>query len=122
MNEEKVKKALGEFLRPEFMNRVDEIITFDPLPKEIFPDIVKISLKELKDGLAERDVALEYSSEVLDVLADKSYSAKFGARNIRRVVQKDIEDKVVEEMCLTDIIPQKITLSVSDGEIVIDVK
>ena len=122
LNEEKVKKALGEFLRPEFMNRVDEIITFDPLPKEIFPDIVKISLKELKDGLAERDVALEYSSEVLDVLADKSYSAEFGARNIRRVVQKDIEDKVVEEMCLTDIIPQKITISVSDGEIVIDVK
>ena len=122
LNEEKVKKALGEFLRPEFMNRVDEIITFDPLPKEIFPDIVKISLKELKDGLAERDVALEYSSEVLDVLADKSYSAEFGARNIRRVVQKDIEDKVVEEMCLTDIIPQKITISVSGGEIVIDVK
>jgi len=122
LNEEKVKKALGEFLRPEFMNRVDEIITFDPLPREIFPDIVKISLKELKDGLAERDVELEFSPEVLEVLADKSYSAEFGARNIRRVVQKDIEDKVVEEMCLTDIIPQKITIGVSDGEITIDVK
>ncbi|MBQ2881948.1 MAG: AAA family ATPase [Clostridia bacterium] len=122
LNEEKVKKALGEFLRPEFINRVDEIITFDPLPREIFPDIVKISLKELKEGLAERDVALEYSPEVLEVLADKSYSAEFGARNIRRVVQKDIEDKVVEEMCMTDIIPQKITIEVSDGEIIIDVK
>ncbi len=122
LNEEKVKKALGEFLRPEFINRVDEIITFDPLPREIFPDIVKISLKELKEGLAERDVALEYSPEVLEVLADKSYSAEFGARNIRRVVQKDIEDKVVEEMCMTDIIPQKITIGVSDGEITIEVK
>ena len=122
LNEEKVKKALGEFLRPEFINRVDEIITFDPLPREIFPDIVKISLKELKDGLAERDVTLEYTPEVLDVIADKSYSAEFGARNIRRVVQKDIEDKVVEEMCNTDIIPQKISISVSDGNIIIDVK
>ena len=122
LNEEKVKKALGEFLRPEFINRVDEIITFDPLPRDIFPDIVKISLKELKEGLAERDVTLEYSPEVLEILADKSYSAEFGARNIRRVVQKDIEDKVVEEMCMTDIIPQKITIGVSDGEITIEVK
>ncbi len=122
LNEEKVKKALGEFLRPEFINRVDEIITFDPLPRDIFPDIVKISLKELKEGLAERDVTLEYSPEVLEVLADKSYSAEFGARNIRRVVQKDIEDKVVEEMCMTDIIPQKITIGVSDGEITIEIK
>ena len=122
LNEEKVKKALGEFLRPEFLNRVDEIITFDPLPREIFPDIVKISLKELKDGLSEREVELEYSEEVLEVLSDKSYSAEFGARNIRRVVQKDIEDKVVEEMCNSDIIPQKISLGVSDGEITVDVK
>ena len=76
----------------------------------------------MKDGLAERDVTLEYTSEVLDILADKSYSAEFGARNIRRVVQKDIEDKVVEEMCNSDIIPQKISLGVSDGEITVDVK
>ena len=122
LNEEKVKKALGEFLRPEFINRVDEIITFDPLPKEIFSDIVRISLKELSEGLSERDVKLEYTEEVLEALADKSYSAEFGARNIRRVVQKEIEDRVVEEMCMTDIIPQSISISIENGEIKIEMK
>ena len=78
---------------------------------------------ELDADMAINEKVVEIvTKEVLELLADKSYSAEFGARNIRRVVQKDIEDKVVEEMCNTDIIPQKITIGTSDGEIVVDVK
>ncbi len=111
ISEEKTKKALSEFLRPEFINRVDEIIAFDPLPKTVFEDIVKIRLRELENGLRERDIALEYDAKVPQVIAEKSYSAEYGARNVRRVIQKDIEDKAVEQMCAADIVPTKVILS-----------
>ena len=112
---EKTKKALREFLRPEFLNRVDEIITFNPLGKELFADIVKIRLEELRSGLVEREIELVYDDAVLNVLADMSYSSEYGARNVRRIVQKEIEDKVVSVMCESDMIPKKITVS-ADGE------
>ena len=110
-----MRKALREFLRPEFLNRVDEIITFNPLGKELFADIVKIRLEELRSGLVEREIELVYDDAVLNVLADMSYSSEYGARNVRRIVQKEIEDKVVSVMCESDMIPKKITVS-ADGE------
>ena len=119
---EKTKKALREFLRPEFLNRVDEIITFNPLPKEIFPDIIRIRLNELSEGLRERDIILEYNDEILDILTEKSYSAEFGARNVRRVVQSEIEDKVVSKMCDSDMVPKKIVVSAKSGELKVEVE
>ena len=122
ISSEKTKKALREFLRPEFLNRVDEIITFKPLPKELFPDIIRIRLEELREGLAEREIEFVYSEDVLAVLTEKSYSAEFGARNVRRTVQKEIEDVVVSAMCDSDMVPKKITVSANNGELKVDVE
>ena len=119
---EKTKKALREFLRPEFLNRVDEIITFNPLEKDLFEDIVKIRLEELRVGLVEREIEFSYDKEVLAVLADMSYSSEYGARNVRRVVQKEIEDKVVSVMCESDMIPKKISVSVEDSKLRVEVE
>ncbi|MBE6897010.1 MAG: ATP-dependent Clp protease ATP-binding subunit, partial [Ruminococcaceae bacterium] len=119
---EKTKKALREFLRPEFLNRVDEIITFNPLEKDLFEDIVKIRLEELRAGLVEREIEFSYEKEVLSVLADMSYSSEYGARNVRRVVQKEIEDKVVSVMCESDMIPKKISVFADDSKLRVEVE
>ncbi len=119
---EKTKKALKEFLRPEFLNRIDEIITFNPLPKDLFCDIVKIRLEELKQGLAEREIDFVYDDTALSVLADMSYSSEYGARNVRRVVQKEIEDKVVSVMCQSDLVPRKISVFAENGNLKVEVE
>ena len=95
-NEEKTNKALSAFLRPEFMNRIDEIITFNSLTKEDFVRIAKIMLGELKASLSEKEISLEYTEEVPSLLAEKSFSVKYGARNLRRTIQTEIEDKASE--------------------------
>ena len=95
-NEEKTNKALSSFLRPEFINRIDEIITFNSLTKEDFVRIARIMLGELSASLSEKGIKLEYTDEVPALLADKSYSVKYGARNLRRTIQTEIEDKASE--------------------------
>ncbi len=117
LSEAKAKKALGEFLRPEFLNRVDEIIVFDPLGKELFPDIVKIYLQDLKDGFAEKEISFGYTEEALALLADKSYSREYGARNVRRVVQKEIEDRVVNAICDGNMTVSGVNVDAENGEI-----
>lgn len=91
-------KALREFLRPEFINRVDEVVYFNKLSEENFRSIAELMLKELRDGLAERAMTLTWDDSVLDYLTRKSYSAEFGARNLRRTIQKDIEDKLASDL------------------------
>jgi len=95
-SKEKAMKALSDFLRPEFINRVDEIIVFNPLGKEVFGDIAKLYLEELKNGLKEKNIELSYTEEAVQFIADKSYSPKYGARNVRREVEKSVEDKLTE--------------------------
>ena len=95
-NEEKTNKALSAFLRPEFMNRIDEIITFNSLTKDDFVRIAKIMLGELEASLKEKEITLEYTDDVPALLAEKSYSVKYGARNLRRTIQTEIEDKASE--------------------------
>ena len=97
-SKEKAIKALSDFLRPEFINRVDEIICFNRLSEESFRDIAKIMLRELRDALCERDINLIWKDEVLDYLVKKSYSVTYGARNLRRTIQKDIEDLMAMEI------------------------
>ncbi len=95
-NEDKTNKALSSFLRPEFMNRIDEIITFNSLTREDFVRIARIMLGELKASLSEKSITLEYTDEIPSLLADKSFSVKYGARNLRRTIQTEIEDKASE--------------------------
>ena len=89
---ERVMKALRDFLRPEFINRVDEVIYFHQLTEENFRDIARIMLDELKTSLADKGFGFLYDDGVVDVLVKKSYSAAYGARNLRRCIQKELED------------------------------
>ena len=97
-NKEKAMKALSDFLRPEFLNRVDEIISFNRLSEENFRDIAKIMLGELKTNLEERGIGLHWEDSVPDYLVKKSYSLTYGARNLRRTIQKDLEDPIAERI------------------------
>ena len=94
----KTEKALSRFLRPEFINRVDEIITFRALDKNDFASIAKIMLSELKAALAEKAITLSFTDEAAALIAEESFSAKYGARNMRRYIQKNVEDKLAEEI------------------------
>ncbi len=97
-NENKTEKALSDFLRPEFLNRVDEIITFNSLTEENFASIARIMLDQLKAALAEHGTELKYSDAVCAFVAEKSYSKKYGARNMRRFIESNIEDKIAEKI------------------------
>lgn len=97
-NKQKAMKALSEILRPEFINRVDEVICFNQLTEENFRAIAQIMLKELHDSLDERGIEFKWDESVLDYLTKKSYSVQYGARNLRRTIQKDIEDLVAEKI------------------------
>nr|WP_325258949.1 ATP-dependent Clp protease ATP-binding subunit [uncultured Oscillibacter sp.] len=89
---EKAMKALQQFLRPEFINRVDAVITFNRLSEENFQAIARIMLDELKASLKEKGITFTYDASVVDFLTKKSYSRTYGARNLRRTIQKELED------------------------------
>ena len=96
MVKEKTMKALREFLRPEFINRVDEIITFNPLSRENFLGIADIMLSELRGSLANRGVDLSWDESVRQALVEEAYSTVYGARNLRRTIQRRLEDPISE--------------------------
>ena len=96
MVKEKTMKALREFLRPEFLNRVDEIITFNQLSQENFFGIADIMLGELHDSLSSRGLTLTWEDSVRELLVRKAYSTVYGARNLRRCIQRELEDPVSE--------------------------
>ena len=87
-------KALSDFLRPEFINRVDEVICFHKLTEENFRAIARIMLEELRDAMREQGIDLDWTDAVYDYLVKKSYSLTYGARNLRRTIQKEIEDPI----------------------------
>ena len=89
-------KALQGFLRPEFLNRVDEVITFSPLSRDSFSSIAKIMLDELKNALGERGLTFTYTEEAASFIAEQSYSERYGARNMRRYIQRNVEDPLAE--------------------------
>jgi len=93
-NRDRVMKALQEFLRPEFINRVDEIICFNQLTEENFRGIAVLMLRELAGAMAEKGIAFSWEDSLLDYLVEKSYSAIYGARNLRRLIQKELEDAI----------------------------
>jgi ATP-dependent Clp protease ATP-binding subunit ClpA len=95
---EKSIKALNDFLRPEFINRVDEIVHFNRLTKESFRRIAALLLTELKTVMAERGMELSWDDALLDYLTEKGYSETYGARNLLRLIQKEIEDIIAAEI------------------------
>ncbi len=120
---ENTERALSSFLRPEFMNRVDEIITFRHLDEQDFSRIATIMLNEVKDALAERGIALTYGADVPIFVAQKSYSYKYGARNMRRYIRKNVEDPMAEEVIRHYETPiSKVKLSILNDEIKIACK
>jgi ATP-dependent Clp protease ATP-binding subunit ClpA len=98
MGKDKAMKALQEFLRPEFINRVDEIVYFRPLSEETFRGIADLMLRELRTVMEERKITFTWDDSVVDYLVEKSYSVAYGARNLRRQIQKDIEDAIAAEI------------------------
>ena len=117
-SKEKALKALGEFLRPEFINRVDEIVCFNKLTEANFRVIAVIMLKELQEGLKDHGVELSWEDSVLDYLTEKSYSVQYGARNLRRTIEKDIENPVAEKIIDSYKEPlRSIRLSVAEGKL-----
>ena len=92
LGKERVMKALQEFLRPEFINRVDEIVYFHQLTKENFSGIARIMLRELAESLSAKGFTFTYEDSIVDYLVEKSYSDAYGARNLRRCIQKELED------------------------------
>ena len=85
-------KALQQFLRPEFINRVDAVITFNRLSEENFHGIARIMLNELVGSLKEKGITFTYDDALVELLTKKSYSLTYGARNLRRTIQKELED------------------------------
>lgn len=120
ISREKAMKSLKEFLRPEFLSRIDEVIVFKPLEKEDFARIAGLMLDEMKEPLAEKNIILKYDKKALDAIAEQSFGKSYGARDIRRVIRKEIEEKVA------DIIIEKngniagIGVTADDGKIKVD--
>ena len=94
----KTEKALSSFLRPEFLNRVDEVIVFNRLTRENFTGIAKIMLNELADALSEKGIKFAYTDSAADFIAEKSFDEKYGARNMRRYIQREVEDIIADRL------------------------
>ncbi len=95
---ERAMKALQQFLRPEFINRVDEVITFNRLSEENFQGIARIMLEELKTSLGDKGITFTYDDALVELLTKKSFSRTYGARNLRRTIQKELEDPMATKI------------------------
>ena len=118
MSRERSLKALGEFLRPEFINRVDEVVCFNSLSEENFRSIAELMLNEVKDCLNERNIALSWDDMALDYLVKKGYSVNYGARNLRRLIQKEVEDRVAQKIIESHGLLDSVSLS-SEADVLI---
>ena len=114
---EKAMKGLRDFLRPEFISRIDEIVVFRQLAKEDFARIAALMLDEMKEPLAEKNINITYDQPALDLIAEKSFGKPYGARDIRRVIRQDIEDKVAELIINDSSNISSIDITAEDGGI-----
>ena len=118
MSRDKSIKALGEFLRPEFMSRVDEIVTFAPLSPESLKRIAALMLGEYKEPLAAKGIGLSWTEAALALLCEKAKGGKFGARDLRRVIRKEVEDAIAGKIISGEPLPA-IEVDTQDGDIVL---
>ena len=114
-SEEKTQAALSEFLRPEFINRVDEIITFRSLDKKDFEKIAVIMLNELSSALSSKGYKVAYDEKAVKAIAENSFSERFGARNMRRYIQTNVEDVIAERIIELKSKAALISISAKDG-------
>ena len=120
---DKTMGALREFLRPEFINRVDEIITFNHLSKENFLGIAEIMLAELKENLSARGLSIRWEDDLRQFLVEKAYSVTYGARNLRRTIQQELEDPISEAIIDSFESPiSSIAVKISDGAVKLNVE
>ena len=123
MSRERAMKALGEFLRPEFLNRVDEVVCFNQLSEANFRAIAALMLGEVRDLLAERAITLDWDERLIDWLVAEGYSVRYGARSLRRLIQKRIEDELAQR-----IIDRRgegtasVHLSAADGKVIMELE
>ena len=118
---DKAMKALRDFLRPEFLGRIDEIVVFNPLTEENYAGIAGLMLDDIKSPLEEKHISLRYTDEALKIIAHKAYGQKLGARDIRRVIRNDVEDKIAELLIdKGEGAVSAVAISADNGEIKVD--
>ncbi|MBP3249187.1 MAG: ATP-dependent Clp protease ATP-binding subunit [Ruminococcus sp.] len=117
ISKDKAMKGLRDFLRPEFISRIDEIVVFRQLEKADFAKIAALMLDEMKEPLSEKNISLEYDQPALDLIAEKSYGKPYGARDIRRVIRQEVEDKVAEIIIENASGTDVISVSAEDGQL-----
>lgn len=118
---DKAMKALRDFLRPEFLGRIDEIVVFNPLTEENFAGIAGLMLDEMKSPLEEKHISLRYTDEALKTIAHKAYGQKLGARDIRRGIRNEVEDKIAELLIdKGEGAVSAVAISADNGEIKVD--
>lgn len=118
VNKDKALKALGDFLRPEFIGRVDEVVVFRALDKADYEKIAALMMDELKEPLAEKGIAFSYQPETLAIIAEKAFGDKSGARDLRKVIRKEVEDAICNLLVDTpELKPTRIEVIVAEGKL-----
>ncbi|MBQ8378263.1 MAG: ATP-dependent Clp protease ATP-binding subunit [Oscillospiraceae bacterium] len=120
ISRDKAMKALREFLRPEFLGRVDEIVVFNPLTVEDYTKIAGLMLDEMKEPLLEKNIKFVYDEKACKLIAEKSHGKKLGARDIRQVIRSEVEDKLASILIDSDEIITACALTEKDGELVVE--
>ena len=119
ISKEKAMKGLREFLRPEFLSRIDEIVVFRNLEKQDFAKIAGLMLEEMREPLLEKDITLAYDDAALAAIAEKAYGKPYGARDIRRVIRQDVEDQIAAKIIAHGEKIQKLSITAQDGAILV---
>ncbi|WP_295217793.1 ATP-dependent Clp protease ATP-binding subunit [Ruminococcus sp.] len=119
VSKEKAMKGLREFLRPEFISRIDEVVVFQNLTKEDFQKIAALMLDEMKEPLAEKDITVQYDDAALAAIAEEAFGKPYGARDIRRVIRQKVEDQVASLIIAHNTEIQKLLISAQDGKITV---
>ncbi len=123
ISKERAMKGLRDFLRPEFLARVDEIVAFKPLTEENYAAIAKLNLEELRSPLSEKNLELNISEDIYKAVAKKAFGGKFGGRDIRRVIRTDIQDKIAELLIdNSENIIKEVNISANGEDIEVEVK
>ncbi|MDR0919258.1 MAG: ATP-dependent Clp protease ATP-binding subunit [Oscillospiraceae bacterium] len=122
ITKERAIKALREFLRPEFISRIDEIVVFKPLSRDNYKEIAALMLDEMREPLGEKDVTLIYTDIALALIADKAYNKKYGARDIRRVIRSEVEDKIADIIIEKSGYMNELLISANDKDILVEAK
>lgn len=121
ISKEKAMKSLKEFLRPEFMSRVDEVVVFKPLDMEAYKKIARLMTDEMREPLAEKHISLHIEDGAYDYIAEKAYGGKYGGRDLRKVIRKEVEDKVASIIISKgETGLNSINVSVKDNELIIE--